>query len=428
MKKTKIVVLSDHPLSPSGVGTQTRYMIEALLKTGRYKFVCLGGAVKHTNYNPSKVEPWGEDWLIYPVDGYGTQEIIRSLMVKEKPDLLWFMTDPRFYSWLWEIENEIRPNIPMVYYHVWDNFPAPKFNAPFYESNDEVVCISKVTHEIVKTVSPNVASSYLPHAVDNNAYKKLTDPESKEKITNLRKNLLERSEKEVANLNKKIFFWNNRNARRKQSGTLIWWFKEWLDKVGHDKACLIMHTDAQDQHGQDLPYIIEHLGVNKGQVLLSTNKVPPEELSLLYNLADFTINISDAEGFGLATLESLSCGTPIIVNMTGGLQEQVTNGKEWFGWGIQPTSKTVIGSLQVPFIYEDRISQEDFETAMNKALKCSKKQYQKMSQAGINHINENYNFEKYENSWVETIDRIIEEHGSWNSRTSYNNIWFTEVA
>ena len=47
MEKKKILVIADHPLSPSGVGTQTKYMIEALLKTGRYKFVCLGGAVKH---------------------------------------------------------------------------------------------------------------------------------------------------------------------------------------------------------------------------------------------------------------------------------------------------------------------------------------------------------------------------------------------
>ncbi len=133
----------------------------------------------------------------------------------------------------------------------------------------------------------------------------------------------------LKNPNKKIFFWNNRNARRKQSGTLIWWFKEFLDKVGHDKATLLMHTDARDQHGQDLPHIIEHLGLNKGQVLLSTAKVEPGRLAIMYNMADFTINISDAEGFGLATLESLSCGTPIIVNMTGGLQEQVTE-----RWGI----------------------------------------------------------------------------------------------
>ena len=97
-------------------------------------------------------------------------EIIRSVLAKEKPDMLWFMTDPRFYTWLWEIENEVRNNVPMVYYHVWDNFPAPYFNAQYYNSNDEVVCISKVTHEIVQTVAPEVNSTYLPHAVNDNIF------------------------------------------------------------------------------------------------------------------------------------------------------------------------------------------------------------------------------------------------------------------
>jgi hypothetical protein len=44
-KKNKDIVLGDHPFAPSGVGTQLRYIIEALLKTGRYKFVCMGGAI-----------------------------------------------------------------------------------------------------------------------------------------------------------------------------------------------------------------------------------------------------------------------------------------------------------------------------------------------------------------------------------------------
>ena len=59
MKKKKILVLSDHPLSPSGVGTQTKYFIEALLKTGRYEFICLGGAMKHHGSGKlkTKLEP-----------------------------------------------------------------------------------------------------------------------------------------------------------------------------------------------------------------------------------------------------------------------------------------------------------------------------------------------------------------------------------
>jgi len=421
-------VIGDHPLSPSGVGTQTKYMIEALLKTGRYQFICLGGAVKHENYQPQQVEPWMDDWRIFPVDGYGNHEIIRSVMQKEKPDVLWFMTDPRFYGWLWEIENEIRVNMPMVYYHVWDNSPFPVFNGRFYRSTDEVVCISKVTHEILSNVSPEVSSCYLPHAVNSNIFYKYKTDEEKAKIEILRNRITVESSNNHKNPNKKVFFWNNRNARRKQSGTLVWWFKEFLDEVGHDKACLLMHTDARDPHGQDLPHIIEHLGVNDGQVLISTSKVAPNELADMYNSADFTVNISDAEGFGLATLESLSCGTPIIVNMTGGLQEQVTDGENWFGYGIEPASKAVIGSLDVPYIYEDRISQKDFNKALKGALKLRQKTYKKMSIQGREHVKNNYNFEQYEKGWVNIMDEIVEKHGSWETRRGYDRWHLLEVA
>tara|TARA_R110001583_G_scaffold38769_2_gene124982 strand:+ start:13997 stop:15277 length:1281 start_codon:yes stop_codon:yes gene_type:complete len=426
MTKKKILVLSDHPLSPSGVGTQTKYMIEALLKTGRYQFICLGGAIKHHDYRPVKVEGWGNDWIIYPVDGYGNHEVIRSLLQKEKPDALWFMTDPRFYEWLWEIENEVRVNVPMMYYHVWDNFPYPHFNAKYYKSNDMVVCISKVTHEILQNVAPETNSCYLPHAVHSNIFKPASTPEEIAKVAEVKEAIFEKSS--MKNPNKKIFFWNNRNARRKQSGTLIWWFKEWLDKVGHEKATLLMHTDARDPHGQDLPHLIQQLGIEDGQVLISTNKISQEEMANFYKASDFTINISDAEGFGLATLESLSCGSPIIVNMTGGLQEQVTNGTEWFGWGIQPSSKSVIGSLQVPYIYEDRIAQEDFEKMLSKALKLPKKRYETMAAAGRQHVLENYNFEDYESSWVQIMDDFIEKNGSWENRKNYESWSLMEVA
>jgi glycosyltransferase involved in cell wall biosynthesis len=428
MKKTKILVLSDHPLSPSGVGTQTKYMIEALLKTGRYQFVCLGGAMKHPSYQPQMVEPWGNDWRIFPVDGYGNHEIIRSVLQKEKPDALWFMTDPRFYGWLWEIENEIRANVPMIYYHVWDNFPAPHFNAKFYRSTDEVVCISKVTHEILKEVAPEVNSHYLPHAVNSNVFHKFKTKEKTDMLKDLRKKICIEPSVKFKNVNKKIFFWNNRNARRKQSGTLIWWFKEWLDEVGHDKAVLLMHTDARDQHGQDLPHLIEHLGVGDGQVLLSTNKVSSEELANLYNVADYTLNISDAEGFGLSTLESLSCGTPIIVNMTGGLQEQITDGTNWFGISLEPSSKTVIGSLSVPYIYEDRLSQKDFNAALSRTLKTTNKTYKKWSLQGREHVKKNYNFEDYEKKWVKFMDDTTEKYGSWESRVGYKTWHLLEVA
>jgi len=419
-KKIKILTLSDHPLSPSGVGTQTKYVCEALLNTGRYSILSLGGAIKHNDYTPKAVEPYGDDWRIIPVDGYGSQEMIRSVLRTEKPDVLWFMTDPRFWGWLWQIENEVRPLCPIVYYHVWDNYPTPMYNRNYYISNDAVATISKVTDNIVAEAAPEVTRKYIPHAVDD----KIFFPSSLEKIEQFKKESLPDSDQE-----KVIFFWNNRNARRKQSGTLIFWFKEWLDKNNlHDKAQLIMHTEPKDPHGQDLVHIVEHLGLNDRQVLLSTQKIPPEHLAAMYNMADCTINISDAEGFGLATLESLSCGTPIIVNMTGGLQEQVTNGKDWFGIGILPSSKSIIGSQDVPYIYEDRIDKAQFHSALSKIYNIPATERRKMGLMGKKHVEENYSFKGFNESWVNFIDKIVEEGGSWETRKNYNGIRFMEVA
>ena len=420
MEKKKILIISDHPMAPSGVGTQTKYVIEALLETGRYKVVCLGGAIKHNDYQPQKVEGFGDDWVIHPVNGYGNPQIIRSALSMEKPDLVWFMTDPRFYGWLWDMENEVRSVVPMLYYHVWDNFPPPMFNRPFYLSTDVIASISKVTRDVVSVVAPEVENVYLPHAVDSSIFRKIDDADIKQFAL---ENYAEHYNEERV-----VFFWNNRNARRKQSGSLLWWFNEFAEEVGPEKVQLIMHTDPKDPNGQDLEAIIRDLGADDGRIILSTQKLPSEILSMLYNLADCTINISDAEGFGLATLESLSCETPIIVNLTGGLQEQVTDGENSFGIGIEPSSRSVIGSQQVPYIYEDRISKEDFLQALRTMYSIPRQERQRLGKLGREHVTKNYNFEDFNRSWVELVDRVIEERGSWDSRKMYDRWVFKEVA
>jgi len=408
MKKIKILTLSDHPFSPSGVGTQTKYIIEGMLATGKYQFISFGGALKHQDYRPVKTNEWGDDWVVYPVDGYGTPEMIRSILRSEKPDILWFMTDPRFFGWLWQIENEIRPNVPMVYYHVWDNYPYPTFNRKFYLSNDHIATISKLTDDIVATVTPEVARTYVPHAVDTSIFKRLPE----EEITKFKKEQLKIEDDRF------VFFWNNRNARRKQSGSILWWFAEFLKKVGKDKATLVMHTDPKDMNGQDLIAIMENTGLTNREVLLSQQKIPPQNLAFFYNAADATINISDAEGFGLATLESLACETPIIVTKTGGLQEQVRNGESLYGIEIIPASMAVIGSQEVPFIYEDRISQEQFVGALETFTSIPKQQRRLIGQQGRQHVIENFNFEDFIARWDKIFTDTHNKCGSWPN-TSY---------
>lgn len=417
--KIKVMTIGDHPMLPSGVGTQSRYVFESLLESGDFKIVSLGGAVEHHDYRPQSIQPYGEDFRVYPVDGYGEPNVVRSIIRSEKPDILWFMTDPRFYGWLWEIENEVRANIPMVYYHVWDNYPVPDFNKPWYDSNDVVVSISKLTDDIVKKVSrDNLRKEYIPHAVSPQFFRK----HDEEVVAEFRKEVFPMIDEDDF-----IFFWNNRNARRKQSGSLIYWFKDLLDEMDTDskKLKLVMHTDPKDPNGQDLTAIISHLGLNNS-VFLSREKIPPENLALLYNAVDCTVNISDAEGFGLATLESLSCGTPIIVNLTGGLQDQIGTPDKPCGIGIEPASKAVIGSQEVPWIYEDRLNKDDVVAAMKKMYENPELR-EEFSKNGLEHVKKNFNFEDFKKKWVKLMREVYDQNGSWPNE-NYTRWTFTEIA
>jgi len=418
-KKIKVLTLSDHPLSPSGVGTQTKYMCTALLDSGKFQISSFGGAIKHHNYQPQIIEPYGEEWKIFPIDGYGNPEMLRSIIRNEKPDIVWIMTDPRFWGWLWGMENEIRGLCPLVYYHVWDNYPYPMFNKKYYESNDHIVTISRLTDDIVRNVAPEVTCTYLPHAVDNEIF----IPHSPEIVKKLRESNLEEVDRD-----KFIVFWNSRNARRKQSGSLIWWWKEWLDERDlHEKAQLIMHTDPKDVHGQDLDEIVNHLGLNKRQVLFSRSKLDPAGLAAMYNMADATISVSDAEGFGLSTLESLSCGTPIIATVTGGLQDQIMSGGETFGIPLFPVSKSIIGSQDVPYIYEDRLSGDHVKSALSNLYDLKPEQRQEMGLKGREHVMENFNLKQFNQRWVDLMVDIHEKNGSWDTRQGYSSITFEEI-
>jgi glycosyltransferase involved in cell wall biosynthesis len=419
-KRIKVLTLGDMPLSTSGVGNQTKYVIETLLRSDKFDVFSLGGAMKHPQYNIIHTEEWGERWKLMPVDQFGTKELVRSLIWREKPDILWFMTDPRFWGWLWEMDNEIRQNIPMVYYHVWDNYPYPKYNKKFYESNDVIVSISKLTNDIVKNVAPDVELHHIPHAVNTDVFCKIDD----EIIKKLRK---ENKGPDGKNLSDRfVVLFNSRNARRKHSGTIIFWFKEFLDKVGHENAVLLMHTEPTDPNGPDLTQIVEDLELNKGQVLFSRDKIDERKIATLYNLADITVNISDAEGFGLSCLESLACETPAVVQKTGGLQEQITDGKNEFGVGIEPSSKQIVGSQLVPYVMEDRLSKEDFLNAITKMYEMDEKGRKNLGALGRKHVEKNYNFDNFNKSWLKLMLSVHKKYGSWKNRKKYKN-WRSET-
>jgi len=411
VSKKKILFLSDHPLAPSGVGVQARMLIEGLLKTGKYTFRCLGGAIKHPDYSTTVVN---SDFIIKPVDGFGTREQVRNILMTEKPDALVIFTDPRQFVWLWEVEDEIHQLCPIAYWHVWDNDPYPEFNGVWYESTDLINCLSYKTYEMVAPRFPE-KTHYIPHSFPKSIY--FSAPEDQVALAR-KQNFGDKSDWFLA-------LWVNRNATRKMPADLMEGWKLFLDKLerehGHRKACLVMHTDPMDQEGPNLFAVQELLGL-QGNVLFSTQKIDFQQMNVLHNVVDLCLNISKAEGFGLSTLISLQCGRPIVALKTGGMTRQVVdhrNGTE-MGVGITPVTRKLVGSQMVPYIYEDYASQEDVANALLKLYNMSSDQKKALKAKILDYVDSEFVYERMISEWDRTLMGTIEK---WEAEKDTRKQW-----
>ncbi len=399
-KKYKVLVLSDHALSTSGVGTQTRHLIEGLLKKECWSFRQFGAAVKHNDYRPVVVN---EDFIIKPIDGFGNPDLIRVTLATEKPDVLFIFTDPRFFVWLFEMEDEIRQICPIVWWHVWDNYPYPKFNDVFYDSTDLINCHSHMTYTMLKESHPDKVN-FVPHALPDNIFNRL----SKKVVDRFKPSLL--GEDRVDHF---VGIWVNRNAKRKRPSDLLSSWKLFLEnlekKTGHRKATLIMHTDPNDPEGPNLFKVAEMLDIQEN-VFFSRDRLDFDKMNILYNVSDFCINTSYAEGFGLTTLEAMMTGTPIIAPKTGGLTRQVVDHRDGThnGVAVEITTKTLVGSQAVPYIYEDYASIEDFAAAMMKLYTLNDKQKRVLSKKVYDYAHSEFSYQKTIDLWDKTLKDTIE--------------------
>lgn len=289
-KKKTILVLCDHPLSTSGVGTQARYLLTGLLDTGEYRIKCFGAAVKHADYKTVSVPPTSAAWepgdfIIKPIDGFGDTNMMRQVLATEKPDALFIFTDPRFFIWLWEMEEEIHQVCPIVYWHVWDNLPWPEFNRVLYESTDLINCHSYLTYKMVHEHFPE-KTNFIPHAVPQEIF----HPLSPAVVADFKKRLLPPDRQDHF-----VSFWINRNAKRKRSNDLLEAWKLFMDmlekKHGHRKATLLMHTDPFDQAGSNLVATSEMLGI-QNDVIFSKDRILFEDVAVMHNISDVVVNIS----------------------------------------------------------------------------------------------------------------------------------------
>ena len=408
--KKKILLLADDFRLPSGIGTISR---EIILKTvHHYDWVQLGAALDHPEHgkgqdvSQSVAQETGvtdADVKVIPWTGYGDRNILFAILNQEKPDVILHFTDPRYWTWLYALEHEIKTTfgIPISYLSIWDDLPYPMWNAPFYGSCDMIMGISKQSDNIHRQVlkqngfevfdydsdkkdQSGIITGYVPHGLDENVYKPL--PKDDAIYLEMHKQIKEANGAEF------VVFWNNRNIRRKQPGDVILAFKMFNQKLTAEqrsKTMLLMHCTPVDNNGTDLKAVAKNIAP-ECKIVFSEAKLSVQDLNAMYNVADVVVNIASNEGWGLSSTEAMLSGTPIINNVTGGLQDQcgfVEDGPrgKWIRfdgefptnhmgkfkthgvWAkpVFPSNRSLQGSVPTPYIFDDRCRPEDVADAMH---------------------------------------------------------------
>ena len=402
--RKKILLITDDIRVHSGVAQIGREMV--LNTCHHYNWTQIAGAVDHPDQGKQIImddeinkQSGLEDASVslYPAQGYGDINLLRTIMAREKPDAIFLITDPRYFSWLFHAEDEVRSKIPIIYLNIWDNYPAPMYNKEFYESCDGLLGISKQTVNINKLVlgddGKNKIFKYVPHGLNNTIFS-ILDKDNPE-LLRFKNNI---GLKEDNSLH---LIYNSRNIRRKQPSNIIMAYRLFTDQLSPEEAAkcqLTLKTEPIFDHGTDLNAVIEYMCPPETcRVGILNHKLTTEEMNLLYNSADGVVQISNAEGWGLSLTEAMLTGTPFIATVTGGMQDQMRfedkdgkwiefNGEfpsnhhgtykkhgEW-ALPVYITSSTLVGSPQTPYIFDDHHDVQDVADQMMKLYKMSKKE------------------------------------------------------
>jgi hypothetical protein len=403
--RKKILLLCDDFRMHSGIATMAR---EIVIGTAHhFNWLNVGAAINHPDSgkgfdlsNDVNMQTGLEDsWVrVLGSNGYGDANLVRGLIEQEKPDAIFIFTDPRYWVWLFELEREIRNQIPIYYLNIWDDLPAPLYNKSYYESCDLLMAISKQTKNINEIVLGETAKDkiikYVPHGINEKHFFPIREGhESFELLKEFKTKMFEGKDIEF------VVLFNSRNIRRKSPGDVILSYKLFCDMIGKEaskKCALVMHTQAVDENGTDLYAVREALCDENVNVFFSQDKLETPQMNLLYNIADVGLLITSNEGWGLSLTETMMSGRMIIANVTGGMQDQMRfehNG-EWINftpefpsnhrgtvkdcgdWAVPvfPSNISLVGSVPTPYIFDDRCAPEDVAKALCEVYELPKEE------------------------------------------------------
>ena len=456
--RKKILLLCDDIRFTSGISTMAKEIV--IGTSHRFNWVNLGAAITHPDqgkrFDVSQdtnvmAEITDSSVFIIPTSGYGNPDLLRQIIEMEKPDAIMFFTDPRYWIWLFQMENEIRKKIPMIYLNIWDDLPAPLYNKPYYESCDTLLAISKQTRNINELVLGDKAKDkvikYVPHGINEKVFFPL--PKDTPEVQTMRKMYFGDDQPEF------VVFYNARNIRRKCTSDLILAYSQFCDKIGKEKAkkcALLLHTQRMDENGTDLPAVVELFCDPEYQrVVFSEHRYSPHQMCHLYNCADVVTLTSSNEGWGLSLTEGMMTGKMIIGTVTGGMQDQMRFENEKGDWldltkdfpsnhfgtykkhgewarPLFPTNMSIVGSIPTPYIFDDRADFRDIANAIEEVYNLGPEEREGRGQKAREWATSEESMQSARMMSENIIDGVEETFAKWKPRKKHELIKVQKVA
>lgn len=357
--------------------------------------------------------------LNFTLHGMGREpycaDIIEPLIKKLKPDLFitlldTFMLMPPHSNYLIK---DLSPAKTIFYYpsdggkETKGDGRLPLFCEPILKKFNFSVAMSKFAQKQARNIHL-IDSHYIPHGVWTNIYFPLPTY-LKETIKQNVEGLMVNNSGQLVSIvvdlrNKFIVGSVFRNQPRKMADRQIEAFKKFAE--GKENVYFYLHCDPLDpaQSFNMIEYITEK-GLNN-KVIFSGMRYfkgfPVQKMREVYNIMDVFFLSTSGEGFGVPTLEAMSCGVPVLVTDYTTSDELIKQDGQ-SGEGVK-VAEEILGSYNVPRAI---MSTDDAAEKLNK-LYINPELREKYGKAGREKALKFYDYERIVGPmWERYLEQVI---------------------
>jgi glycosyltransferase involved in cell wall biosynthesis len=315
MTKPVILWLSDSPFFNTGYATISRNICNALSKDFEVHYLANG-------YTGQTTPPRGVTFqdglqLDFWIHGNGREQYFKDLIMpliqKHKPVYFVVLLDT-FMLFPWIIDYDFRPAKSLFYFPSDGENKLPADCEHLLRRFDLRVAMAKFGQKQAKD-KYNIDSFYIPHAVDTNIFRPLSDMEKQQLRADHVVVTVNGSKVKGFLANKFVVGVVARNQSRKMLDRGIKAFAEFCkDKPD---AVFYMHTDPDDPAAPfNMRRLITELHL-ENRVVFSEMRFSEnyeyKDMQKVYNCMDVFFLSTSGEGFGIPIIEAMACEVPCAV-------------------------------------------------------------------------------------------------------------------